>query len=451
MQLFLLGASHHNAPVDLRERVDFSRRGIPEALEELERLEEISECVVLSTCNRSEIYTACGAPDAAQEALAAFMSSFHDVPEPELAPYLYKRTSQDVARHLFRVVSGLDSLVIGEPQIAGQVKEAFQIASERSFTGAALNRLFHCSFGVGKRVRTETGLGEGAVSVSYAAISLARKIFGDLGQLKALVVGAGEMAELTTTHLQSHSVGQISVANRTPARAAALAAKVNGTAVPWETVTDELESTDIVVTATGSSKRLLTREHVLKAMKRRRNRPLFIIDIGVPRDVEPTAGEVEQVFLYNIDDLQTIVRANLARRQSQIDRAELMVHEEVDGFMAWLRSRGAIPTVLALRQRFEQTRQSELKRLAPKLSGLSPDAKSRVEEITRLLVEKLLSTPTEQLKAASDEQEIAADTDTLVRLFKLTNQTPAGARHTTNNDSPKTTNITPPASAVKQR
>ena len=450
MQLFLLGASHHNAPVDLRERVDFSRRGIPEALEELERLEEISECVVLSTCNRSEIYTACGAPDTAQEALAAFMSSFHDVPEPELAPYLYKRTSQDVARHLFRVVSGLDSLVIGEPQIAGQVKEAFQIASERSFTGAALNRLFHCSFGVGKRVRTETGLGEGAVSVSYAAISLARKIFGDLGQLKALVVGAGEMAELTT-HLQSHSVGQISVANRTPARAAALAAKVNGTAVPWETVTDELESTDIVGTATGSSKRLLTREHVLKAMKRRRNRPLFIIDIGVPRDVEPTAGEVEQVFLYNIDDLQTIVRANLARRQSQIDRAELMVHEEVDGFMAWLRSRGAIPTVLALRQRFEQTRQNELKRLAPKLSGLSPDAKSRVEEITRLLVEKLLSTPTEQLKAASDEQEIAADTDTLVRLFKLTNQTPADARHTTDNDSPKTTNITPPAPAVKQR
>ena len=451
MHLFLLGASHHNAPVDLRERVDFSRRGIPEALKGLESLEEISECVVLSTCNRSEIYAVCGATDTAQEALAAFMSSFHDVPEPELSPHLYKRTNQDAARHLFRVVSGLDSLVVGEPQIAGQVKEAFQIASERGFTGASLNRLFHCSFGVGKRVRTETGLGEGAVSVSYAAISLARKIFGDLSQLKALIVGAGEMAELTTTHLHSQSVGQISIANRTPARAATLAAKVHGKAVPWETITEELASTDIVVTATGSSKRLLTHEHVAKAMKPRRNRPLFIIDIGVPRDVEPTAGEVEQVFLYNIDDLQTIVRDNLARRQSQIDRAELMVREEVDAFMAWLRSRGAIPTVMALRHRFEQTRQNELKRLAPKLAGLSPDAKSRVEEITRLLVEKLLSTPTEQLKAASDEQEIAADTDTLVRLFKLTDQTPEAARDKSDNKSPETTNNSLPSPAVKQR
>ena len=184
-------------------------------------------------------------------------------------------------------------------------------------------------------------------------------------------------------------------------------------------------------------------------MKPRRNRPLFIIDIGVPRDVEPTAGEVEQVFLYNIDDLQTIVRDNLSKRQSQIDRAELMVHEEVDGFMEWLGSRGAIPTVIALRRRFEQTRQSELKRLAPKLVGLSPDAKSRVEEVTRLLVEKLLSTPTEQLKAASDEQELAADTDTLVRLFKLTNQTPEEARD--KSKSSKTTTHTLPPSTVQQR
>tara|TARA_B100000029_G_scaffold476620_2_gene520877 strand:+ start:45 stop:1400 length:1356 start_codon:yes stop_codon:yes gene_type:complete len=451
MHLLLLGASHHNAPVDLRERVDFSRRGIPEALKELETLQDIYECVVLSTCNRSEIYTVCTAPDTAQEALAVFMSSFHDVPEPELAPYLYKRTNQDAARHLFRVVSGLDSLVIGEPQIAGQVKEAFQIASEQGFTGASLNRLFHCSFRVGKQVRTETGLGEGAVSVSYAAISLARKIFGDLSQLKALVLGAGEMAELTTTHLKAQPVGAISVANRTPSRAAALAAKVNGNAVSWETITEELTSTDIVVTATGSSKRLLTREHIQRAMKPRRNRPLFIIDIGVPRDVEPTAGEVEQVFLYNIDDLQTIVRDNLSKRQSQIDRAELMVHEEVDGFMAWLGSRGAIPTVIALRRRFEQTRQNELKRLAPKLAGLSPNAKSRVEEITRLLVEKLLSTPTEQLKAASNEQEIAADTDALVRLFKLTDQTPEETRDKNEHRSSKATNSTLPSSTVKQR
>ena len=450
MHLFLLGASHHSAPVDLRERIDFSRRGVPEALHGIASIDGITEVAVLSTCNRAEIYTVCGSPSSAREALTAFISSFHDVPEPQLMPHLYERTDTDAARHLFRVVAGLDSLVVGEPQIAGQVKDAFEIASERGCTGASLNRLFHCSFGVGKRVRTETGLGEGAVSVSYAAISLARKIFGDLEPLQALVVGAGEMAELTVTPLHAQPVARISVANRTPAHAAKLAAKVDGIAVPWEAITAELASTDIVVTATGASKWILTRAHIAEAIRSRRNRPLFIIDIGVPRDVEPTASDLDQVFLYNIDDLQAIVRENLARRQSQIDHAESMVRKELDGFMAWLRSRDAIPTVVALRRRFEQTRKDELTRLAPKLASLSPAAKARVDEITRLLVEKLLSTPTEQLKAARDEQEIAADADTLDRLFKLTESETAEPRDTPD-DHRDVRSTTLPASAVRQR
>ena len=419
MHLFLLGASHHSAPVDLRERIDFARRGIPEALEEITDATRLAEVVVLATCNRAEIYTHSAAPWPVGDALASFMSAFHDVPEPELAPHLYRRQGPDVARHLFRVVAGLDSLVVGEPQILGQVKDAFAIASERGFTGAALNRLFHTSFTVGKRVRSETGLGEGAVSVSYAAISLARKIFGDLAGRRALVVGAGEMAELTATHLRSQNIGRIGVANRSAARAAALAARVDGAAVPWEEITTELTGTDIVLTATGAPRWLLTRAQIVEAMRPRRDRPLFMIDIGLPRDVEPSAGEVEQVFLYNIDDLQSIVRENLARRQAQVDRAELMVREEVDGFMRWLRSRGAVPTVVALRRHFERTRQQELKRLAPRLSSLSPAAKARVDEVTRLLVEKLLSSPTEQLKAAPNEEAVAADADTLNRLFGL--------------------------------
>lgn len=419
MHLFLLGASHHSAPVDLRERIDFERRGVADALAGIADLAGIGEVVVLSTCNRSEIYTACETPESAREALTVFMSGFHDVPEPELAPHLYGRTGADAARHLFRVVAGLDSLVVGEPQILGQVKDAFATAAEWGFTGALLNRLFHSSFAAGKRVRAETGLGEGAVSVSYAAISLARKIFGTLEGRRTLVVGAGEMAELTATHLQAQRVGRIGVANRTAAHAASLAAKVGGVAVPWETVTGELTGTDIVVTATGSSRWMLTRAHVADAMRPRRDRPLFIIDIGVPRDVEPSASDVEQVFLYNIDDLQAIVRDNLARRQSQVDRAEHMVREEVDGFLRWLRSRSAIPTVVALRRRFEETRRDELARLAPKLAALSPAAQARVDEITRLLVERLLSAPTERLKAAGDEEAAAADADTLNRLFKL--------------------------------
>ena len=419
MHLFLLGASHHSAPVDLRERIDFARRGIPEALAGIADAAGIAEVVVLSTCNRAEIYTHSETPEPVADALAAFMSAFHDVPEPELAPHLYSRQGGDAARHLFRVVAGLDSLVVGEPQILGQVKDAFAIASERGFTGAALNRLFHTSFTVGKRVRHETGLGEGAVSVSYAAISLARKIFGSLAGRRALVVGAGEMAELTATHLRSQNVGRIVVANRTAARAAVLAAKVDGVTVPWAEITAALTTTDIVLTATGAPRWLLSRAQVAEAMRPRRDRPLFMIDIGLPRDVEPSASEVEQVFLYNIDDLQSIVRENLARRQTQVDRAELMVRQEVEGFMRWLRSRGAVPTVVALRKHFEQTRQEELQRLSPKLASLSPAAKARVDEVTRLLVEKLLSSPTERLKAAPDEDAVAADADTLSRLFGL--------------------------------
>ena len=442
MHLFLLGASHHSAPVDLRERIDFARRGIPEALSGIVEIAGINEVVVLSTCNRAEVYTHSEAPLPVGDALATFMSAFHDVPEPELKPHLYHRQGADAARHLFRVVAGLDSLVVGEPQILGQVKDAFAIASERGFTGAALNRLFHTSFTVGKRVRSETGLGEGAVSVSYAAISLARKIFGDLGGRRALVVGAGEMAELTATHLRSQNVGRIGVANRSASRAASLAAKVDGVAVPWEEITSELTTTDIVLTATGAPRWLITRAQIVEAMRPRRDRPLFMIDIGLPRDVEPSASEVEQVFLYNIDDLQSIVRENLARRQAQVDRAEMMVREEVDGFMRWLRSRGAIPTVVALRRHFERTRRRELERLAPKLASLSPAAKSRVDEITRLLVEKLLSAPTEQLKAAPDEEAVAADADTLSRLFRLEDNA---------SDSPRRTSREREAAGAAQR
>lgn len=429
MNLFLLGASHHSAPVDLRERIDFTRRGVPDALAEIAQVPGLTEVVILSTCNRSEIYAVCEEPQRIGPRLTAFLSAFHDVPEAQLGPHLYARADADVARHLFRVTSGLDSLVVGEPQILGQVKDAYTMASEQQYTGAFLNRLFHWSFATGKRVRSETGLGEGAVSVSYAAISLARKIFGTLNDLRALLVGAGEMAELTATHLRSQNVHRISVANRTEARARALAEAVDGVAIPWERVSTELTTSDIVVSATGSASPIITRVDVEKAMKPRRDRPLFIIDISMPRDVESAAGELEQVFLYNIDDLRSIVQENLARRQSQVDLAERMVGAEVDKFTAWLRSRAAIPTVVALRERFETIRRAELERLEPKLASLSPEARARVDEVTHLLVQKLLSAPTEQLKTATDEEAVAAYTEALNRLFKLSERaTGDGAR-----------------------
>ena len=427
MDLLLLGMSHHTAPVDLRERVDFSRRGVSEALRELAACPSPTEAVVLTTCNRAEIYVACEDSETTRHGLERFMSRFHDVPEHDLAPHLYVHTGADVARHLFRVAAGLDSLVVGEPQIFGQIKDAYAVASRERRTGALLNKLFPWSFAVGKRVRADTGLGEGAVSVSYTAISLARKIFGSLKALRVLVVGAGEMAELTATHLRSQQVGRIGVTSRTRARADALARKVDGTAVDWTAVDDELLEADIVVTATGASTPIISTTTIDRIMRARRNRPLFIIDIGLPRDVEPDAGDLEQVFLYNLDDLRSIVSENLARRQEQTARAEAMVSDEVEAFVVWLRSRGTIPTVVALRRRFESIRQAELKRFESKLSGLSAEARARVDEVTQLLVQKLLLTPTERLKTAADEATAAQYAEIITQLFGLAADAPTDA------------------------
>jgi glutamyl-tRNA reductase len=415
-RLFTVGLSHRTAPVELRESVDFSRGGAGEALAALASRGISKEMVVLSTCNRAEVYAVAG-PEG-PDAVARFFAEYHELPLARLTDHLYVRHGDEAARHLFRVAAGLDSLVVGEPQILGQVKTAYSTASDRGYTSAVINRLFHTAFGVGKRVRTETGLSEGAVSVSYAAIALARKIFGDLTGLNVLILGAGGMAKLTGTHLKAR-VRQITIASRTLAAADRLARELGGQAVAWSDLTPVLSTADIVITATGAVDPVLTRASVADVMRPRRQRPLFIIDIAVPRDVEPSVGDLEQVFLYNIDDLQGIVKENLTRRSSELDRAEAIVAEEVAKFTAWLHSREVIPTVVALRDRFETIRQSELARLEPKLAGLPPEARARVDEITQLLVQKLLLTPTEQLKSTRDEALISAYSDALNRLFGL--------------------------------
>jgi glutamyl-tRNA reductase len=418
MRLLAVGLSHRTAPVELRESVDFSRKGLDAALAELASRGIGRELVVLSTCNRAEIY-AVGDTDETADHIGRFFSEYHDIAHAEVSQHLYVHRGPDVARHLFRVAAGLDSLVVGEPQILGQVKAAYAAASDGQFTAALTNRLFHSAFSVGKRVRSETGLGEGAVSVSYAAIALAKKIFGDLKDRTVLILGAGEMAKLTGIHLQSQHVRQITIASRTLQTAQSLAEKLDGVAVAWDRVDAALTTADIIVTATGASEPVLTRARVDEAMRSRRHRPLFIIDIAVPRDVDPGVGGLDQVFLYNIDDLRTIVQENLARRGGELARAEAIVDEEVAKYTAWMQSREIVPTVVALRQRFDAIRRAELQRLEPKLAGLPPEARSRIDEITRLIVEKLLLTPTEQLKSVSDEAMIVAYADALNRLFRL--------------------------------
>jgi glutamyl-tRNA reductase len=420
VQILLVGISYRTAPVELRERLDFQARGVTEALRALAERGSAREAVVVSTCNRAELYVACDEAAATRQDLVHFVGDFNGVAPAEIAPHLYEVIDLDVARHLFRVAAGLDSLVMGEPQILGQVKDAHTSATEARTAGPVLNRLFHASFAAGKRVRTETGLGSGAVSVSYAAVALARKIFGDLSGRNVVVIGAGEMGTLTAMHMKSQAVQHVTIVSRTMAHAARTAEAIGGaSAAPWEELDAVLGASDIVITATGAAAPILTKAHIEAVMRPRRNRPLFIIDIAMPRDVEAAAGEIEQVFLYNIDDLQTTVRENLARRASEVVRAETIVNEEVNKFGAWFRSRAAIPTIVALRERFEAIRRAELERLDFKLSSLPPEARARVDEITHLLIEKLLMTPTEQLKSLSDADTVGAYSEALTRLFGL--------------------------------
>jgi glutamyl-tRNA reductase len=426
MRLLLVGLSHRTAPVELRERLDFHTRGLEAALRTLGARDSVREVVVLSTCNRAEMYVACESVESARADVLDVLSRFHEIELTTVQPHLYESLDLDAARHLFRVAAGLDSLVVGEPQILGQVKDAHAASGRSQTAGPVLNRLFHSSFGVGKRVRTETALGSGAVSVSFAAVSLARKIFGALTGRSVLVVGAGEMGKLTAQYMRSQGAHRVTIVSRTLPHAARTAEAIGGaSAAPWEELDAVLGASDIVITATGAAAPILTKARVDATMRTRRNRPLFIIDIALPRDVEAAAGEIEQVFLYNIDDLQATVRENLARRTSEVARAEAIVGEEVEKFVGWLRSRGAIPTVVALRQRFEAIRRAELQRLEFKLSALPPEARAKVDEVTRLIVEKLLLIPTEQLKSLGEGDTSGVYAEAVTRIFNLQTAAPA--------------------------
>ncbi len=436
MHLFLLGVSHRTAPVEVRERLDFAARGLDHALAALAARPGASESVVVSTCNRAEVYVACDDTLAARVELVAFLCDYHALDAGAVDPHLYEKVDGAAAEHLFRVAAGLDSLVVGEPQILGQVKEAYAAATDQHTVGPVLNKVFPWSFTVGKRVRTETGLAEGAVSVSFAATALARKIFGDLKGRTVLVVGAGEMGKLTAQHLQSQGAERMLITSRTFAHASALAESIGGKALPWDGLRGALDAADIVISATGATLPVFTRPQVDAVMRHRRNRPLFLIDIALPRDVDPAVGDLESVFLYNIDDLQAIVQENLSRRAAEVVRAQDIVTDEVRKFESWLTARVAIPTVVALRQRFDAIRRSELERLQPKLAGLPPEARARVEEITRLLVEKLLITPTEQLKTTNDPARVRAYTDAITRVFALDAEE-APAADTGPNEAPR--------------
>ncbi len=419
MHLILVGLSHKTAPVEIRERLTFPAHRQAEALTLLTRYDEVAEAVIVSTCNRTEVYAVVTGEDAGVEAVLDFMTTYHDLDKHDLVRYLYIIRGEAVIRHLFRVVASLDSMVLGEAQILGQVKEAYDHAFDNGASGRAFNKLFRQSFEVGKRVRTETEIGENAVSISYAAVELAKKVFDTLDGRTVLILGAGKMSELTAKHLVSNGVKAVLVANRTYERAEELACRFCGEAIRYDALFERMREADIVISSTAATHYVITREQVAATMKGRGGRPLFMIDIAVPRDIEPAVNELSSVFLYDIDDLNGVVESNLEERMREARRAEAIIDEEIESFIGWLESMQVVPTVAAIRAKAEAIRQAEIEKALKRLGGLSEKELKTVDALTCAIVNKMLHGPTARLKQAAGSKEGLVVVETARALYGL--------------------------------
>jgi glutamyl-tRNA reductase len=424
MPLAVVGASHRTAPIEVRERLAFPRGEIPGVLASLVESGAAAEAVVLSTCNRTELYLALDDERRGVDAAHALLAERIGETPAGIARNLYLHRDRYAADHLFRVTAGLDSMVLGEPQIQGQVKEAYALAREAvspagQLVGPALNRLFQSAFSVGGRVRSETEVGLGAASISSAAVELAKKIFGSLRGRRALVLGAGEMSEVTLECLLGEGVRAALVANRTFDRAQELAAKWGGEAIRWEEFGRALAGVDIVICSTAAPHPVLTRERFRQAVPGERRNPLCIIDIAIPRDVEPAVGREPNVFLYNIDDLTQIVDDNLERRRAQLPAADEIVAAGVEEFWGWYAGLAVVPTIRDLRERGERVRQTEMERALRRLAHLAPEDRDAVDALSRALLNKLLHAPTVRLREAAGNGRGTAVLDTARYLFEL--------------------------------
>jgi glutamyl-tRNA reductase len=417
MKLVLVGTSYQRAPVELRELLAYDEGLRREALGRLSA--EGAEAAVLSTCNRTEVYGVNAEPEALEERIYGELADLSGLSHSELAPALYTVGDEAAAVHLFRVAAGLDSMVPGEAQILGQVREAYEAARESETTGPTLHRLFRQALRVGKRVRTETAIGENPASVSSAAAELAERVFEDLEGRRILLLGAGKTADLTAANLISRGVGEIVVANRSPERAEALARRFGGRAVGLDRVEAELAEADVVVSSTSSQGFVLSAAQVERAMKERRGRPIFFIDIAVPRDVDPAVIELEDCYLYDIDDLERVVAESVAGRREEAVRAEAIVSEEADSFRAWQLSLDVVPAISSLRAQAESIRLEELERAAGRLASLSPSQRRAVEALTSQIVATLLHQPTVRMKEAAAAADGVLYADAVRHLFGL--------------------------------
>ncbi len=419
MHILVSGLSHKTAPVEVREALTFPEHTLGEALTSLTSYPHTNEAIILSTCNRTEVYTVASDIEGGQGDIAKFLNSCHEANDCDITDYLYQHDSLGAINHLFRVVSSLDSMIVGEAQILGQTKEAYSHAFEVQTTNLIFNRLFRQAFAVGKRVRTETDIGENAVSISYAAVQLAKKVFSDLSGKSVMLVGAGKMSELTAKHLQGNGVENVLITNRNYDKAVEMAKTFNGKAVKFDDFTDEMAAADIVISSTGAPHTVIRKDAMKKVMAKRRGRPIFLIDIAVPRDIEADVNNVENVYLYDIDDLQSVVDSNIEERTREAKEAETIIKQELQEFLSWVSSLEVIPTIADLRRVAEQIRRAELERVGTKLGELSAEELNAVNTVTSGIINKLLHEPMIRLKQSAGHKEGYLYVDSLRHLFAL--------------------------------
>lgn len=415
MTLVAFGINHKTAPVDIRERVAFAPEKLEAALRECLSSTAVNEAAIISTCNRTELY--CGIDEKDIETLLEWFRQYHHLNKDEVDPYIYLHLDNDAVLHILRVASGLDSLVLGEPQILGQIKDAYNTASHAGTLGRQLNQLFQHTFSAAKQVRTDTAIGASPVSVAFAAVSLAKRIFADLSEHTALLIGAGETTELVARHLHEHGVKKMIVANRTVERAQALAKTFNAEAIALSDMPDRLVESDIIITSTASQLPILGKGAVESALKLRKHRPMFMVDIAVPRDIEPEVGKLDDVYLYTVDDLHEVIEEGRQSREEAAKQAEEIIALKVEHYMGWLRSLEGVDTIRAFREQAEQKRDEQIA-IAQKQLAAGKDPQQVLNELARILTNKLIHAPTAQLNQAaySGRKELL---ETARELFNL--------------------------------
>jgi glutamyl-tRNA reductase len=418
-RIILIGLNHKTAPVNIRECLAFSQDETRSALGDLRAMANIEEAMLFSTCNRVELLVIAKENQNAVEESKAFLARFKQLPLADFESSLYLHRGEAAVRHVFRVGSSLDSMVVGEPQILGQIKAAYRTATEEQTSGVILNRLLHKAFFVAKRIRTETGIGDSAVSISYAAIELGRKIFGELAGKEVLLIGAGEMAELAVEHLIRNRSSHIFVANRTFERGVELAAAYKGTAIRFEEVPDYLRRVDIIISSTGAKDFILGKQQVKAVMRGRRNRPIFFIDIAVPRDIDPAINTLNNAYVYDIDDLKDVVEENIEDRNREAVKAERIIDEAVINFRQWVQGLGVVPTIKALRGKVQSIAQDEVRKTLQQLDHLSAKDREAIERMTESLTNKILHEPTRYLKSNGCQKDRSTSLDIARKIFGL--------------------------------